>query len=68
MRGFVNESLIGTFLYIAEGHVNGTFSWWIAIWKNLSRAQKIIYNLGTNYSLHSKLYLKEMIRDVPKNV
>ena len=37
MPGFVNDSLIGTFLYIAEGHVNGAF-FWIAIWKYLSRA------------------------------
>lgn len=67
MPGFVNDSVIGIFSYIAKGHVK---------WYNITGSQ-----FGNNYQepektfmthepiiLHPKMYLKEIIRDVHKNV
>lgn len=66
MAVFISDSIIGTFLYIAEGHVK---------WYNITRLQygniyqklEIIFMTYEPIIFHFKLYLQEIIRDVHKN-
>lgn len=67
MPGFDNDSVMGTFSYIAEGHVK-----WYSIagqqFGNSYQEPEKTFKTHEPVILHPKLYLKEIIRDVHENV
>lgn len=66
MAVFVSDSVIGTFLYIAEEHVK-----WYNItglqYGNIYQKLEIIFMTYEPIIFHPKLYLQEITRDGHKN-